>query len=45
MFDEMKKKILIVDDERDIVDLLKYNIKKRDTKFTLQATARRQSNK
>ena len=27
MFDEMKKKILIVDDERDIVDLLKYNIK------------------
>ena len=28
MFDEMKKKILIVDDERDIVDLLKYNIKR-----------------
>lgn len=35
-----KQKILIVDDEPDILELIEYNLKKKVTKFLLQLTVR-----
>lgn len=35
-----KQKILIVDDEPDILELIEYNLKKEVTKFLLQLTVR-----
>jgi DNA-binding NtrC family response regulator len=39
--ESMRRSVLIVDDEKDIVDFLQYNIEKRVTSFTLLKTEKK----